>query len=199
MSVTVGGGVRAQNKARTRAAIRAAAMELFAKQGYSTTTVEQIAKTAGVSHTTFFRYFSSKEQVIIGDDLAEVREATFAAIPPGLSHFDLVRHMIDDLFTVVLEDEWASNYERLELINGDPELRFAHQVETERAISEGTEFIADYVGIPADDLRLQTFVAAVSGVMFHIAQSPENITHEVARERLITALNLLEEGIPLRD
>ena len=49
MSVTVGGGVRAQNKARTRAAIRAAAMELFAKQGYSTTTVEQIAKTAGVS------------------------------------------------------------------------------------------------------------------------------------------------------
>jgi hypothetical protein len=35
--------------------------------------------------------------------------------------------------------------------------------------------------------------------MFHIAQSPEHITHEVARERLITALNLLEEGLPLRD
>ena len=115
------------------------------------------------------------------------------------AYFDLVRHMIDDLFTVVLEDEWASNYERLELINGDPELRFAHQVETERAISEGTEFIADYVGIPADDLRLQTFVAAVSGVMFHIAQSTEQITHEMARDRLITALNLLEAGLPLRD
>lgn len=104
--------------------------------------------------------------------------------------------MIDGLFAVDLEDEWASNYERLELIKGDPELRFAHQVETERVISEGTQFIADYVGIPADDLRLQTFVAAVSGVMFHLAQSPENITHEVARERLITALNLLEEGLP---
>ena len=75
--------------------------------------------------------------MIIGDDLAEVREATFAAIPRPLA-FRPRAPMIDDLFTVVLEDEWASNYERLELINGDPELRFAHQVETERAISEGT-------------------------------------------------------------
>ena len=50
--------------AASSSAIRAAAMELFAKEGYSTTTVEQIAKTAGVSHTTFFRYFSSKDHLL---------------------------------------------------------------------------------------------------------------------------------------
>ncbi|GAA3023191.1 TetR family transcriptional regulator [Gordonia defluvii] len=196
-NVTGTGGVRALKKARTRTAIRTAAMELFARQGYSSTTVEQIAQAAGVSHTTFFRYFQSKEQVIIGDDLQEQREASLRLIPPGLNHFDLVRHMIADLFAIGVADEWASNYDRMAVINGDPELRFAHQLETERVITEATQFIADYAGVPIDDLRLRVFVAAVSGVMFHIATSGERIETDDALPRLLAALDLLERGLPL--
>ncbi|GAB08846.1 putative TetR family transcriptional regulator [Gordonia araii NBRC 100433] len=192
------GGVRAAKKARTRAAIRAAAVDLFAKQGFAATTVEQIAQTAGVSHTTFFRYFQSKEQVIISDDLQEQRDAALAAIPPGLNHFDLLRRMISDLFEIALADKWASCHERVELINSEPELHRANQVEAERAISEAAEFIADYAGVPADDLHLQVFVAAISGVMFYIANSQEVIDHEEALARLLAAIDLLERGLPLR-
>jgi AcrR family transcriptional regulator len=55
---------------RTRAAMRAevseVAFRLFAEQGFDKTTVEQIAAEAGLSRTTFFRYFGTKEEVVLG-------------------------------------------------------------------------------------------------------------------------------------
>jgi len=194
---TTGGGVRAQKKARTRAAIRAAALELFTRQGFSSTTVEQIAHASGVSHTTFFRYFTSKEQVIIGDDLRAEREATFAAIPPGLNHFDLVRRMVTGMYELGIADEWVANYDRIALIHADPHLRYSSQVETERIISEATEFIADYTGVPTTDLHLRAFVAAISGVMFYIAHAEPQADHAVGMAELLEAIDLLEQGLPM--
>jgi AcrR family transcriptional regulator len=55
---------RDQHKTRTREALRKAALELFASQGYDTTTTEEIAERAGVSVRTFFRYFPTKEMVL---------------------------------------------------------------------------------------------------------------------------------------
>jgi AcrR family transcriptional regulator len=57
-------GLRERKKAATRVAIRDAGMRLFAEQGFARTTIDQIADAAGVSRTTFFRYFPSKEAVI---------------------------------------------------------------------------------------------------------------------------------------
>jgi AcrR family transcriptional regulator len=45
-------------------AIWYAALDLFGAQGYHDTTVEQIAEAAGVSRRTFFRYFSSKDEIV---------------------------------------------------------------------------------------------------------------------------------------
>jgi AcrR family transcriptional regulator len=58
---------RQRKKAATRDRIRATALRLFTEQGYDTTTVEQIAAAAGVSHMTFFRYFPTKEDVALSD------------------------------------------------------------------------------------------------------------------------------------
>ncbi|MCH5675594.1 TetR/AcrR family transcriptional regulator [Streptomyces sp. CME 23] len=43
-------------------------MALFIEQGYEATTVDQIAKGAGVSPATLFRHFPSKEDVLFGDE-----------------------------------------------------------------------------------------------------------------------------------
>src|SRR6266540_1260609 len=55
---------RDQHKSRTRNALRAAALALFAAQGFDTTTTEEIAERAGVSVRTFFRYFPTMELVL---------------------------------------------------------------------------------------------------------------------------------------
>ena len=59
-------------------AIKDAAFQLFAKQGYAATSVEEIVAKAGLSRSTFFRTIGSKEAVIFPDhgrlfDLVEAR------------------------------------------------------------------------------------------------------------------------------
>ncbi|MYV51729.1 TetR family transcriptional regulator [Streptomyces sp. SID3212] len=59
-------GLREQNKQKTRRAIEEAAARLFGERGFEHTTVRDIATAAGVGERTFFRYFPSKESLIVG-------------------------------------------------------------------------------------------------------------------------------------
>ena len=60
-------GLRERKKIETRLALARAAMRLFEERGYAATTVDDIAAAANVSRRTFFRYFSTKEEVFIVD------------------------------------------------------------------------------------------------------------------------------------
>jgi len=59
-------GLREINAARTATMIVDAAMKLFFEHGYDATTMEQIAEASGVGTSTLYRYFPSKESVIVG-------------------------------------------------------------------------------------------------------------------------------------
>jgi AcrR family transcriptional regulator len=56
--------LRERNRSRTKRDIEDAALALFEEHGYAATTVEQIARSAGISPATFFRYYGSKEEVL---------------------------------------------------------------------------------------------------------------------------------------
>jgi AcrR family transcriptional regulator len=55
--------LRAEHKRATRERLISAAVELFAQHGYRATSVGEIARIAGTTPTTFYRYFSSKSEV----------------------------------------------------------------------------------------------------------------------------------------
>jgi AcrR family transcriptional regulator len=94
-----------------RDALSTAAAELFHKHGFEAVTVEEIARTAGVSRRTFFRYYDSKEDVMVerldrdGErllielaarpinepPLLAIRNALIPAIEHGLLEADFVR------------------------------------------------------------------------------------------------------------
>ncbi len=59
-------GVREKKKARTQEAIMNAAIEMFAKNGYEATTIEQIAEKAVVGVGTVYNYFGSKRGLLVG-------------------------------------------------------------------------------------------------------------------------------------
>jgi AcrR family transcriptional regulator len=59
----------------TRQRIAEVALELFQRQGYADTTIDQIAAAAGVGRRTIFRHFPTKEAIVV-DHLATRREVT---------------------------------------------------------------------------------------------------------------------------
>jgi AcrR family transcriptional regulator len=82
-----------------------AALKLLASQGFETTTIDQIVAAAGVSRRTFFRYFRSKEDVIVqflGDVGAQLC-AALAARPVGEPPAVALRHALSIFVQTCLE------------------------------------------------------------------------------------------------
>ncbi|MEU9190777.1 TetR family transcriptional regulator [Streptomyces sp. NPDC048484] len=159
---------RSSLRERTRAAMRAevseVAFRLFAEQGFDKTTVEQIAAEAGLSRTTFFRYFGTKEEVVLGK-MGEVGvevAAALAARPEGERPWDSLRRTFDVVARTDPEDPEQSLH-LMRLLN-DACALMTHQwektqgwqsvlvPEISRRLGDGSE--------PADDLRARALVAS---------------------------------------
>ena len=87
----------ARSRQAAYAEITAVAMRLFLEQGFEQTTIDQIAATAGVSRRSFFRYFGTKEDIVLGDLASQgelVRDA-LEAVPPSVGPWDALRAALD--------------------------------------------------------------------------------------------------------
>src|ERR1700760_2516303 len=104
--VNAPGGPSQRQKARTRATIRAEALRLFREQGYHVTTVEKIAAAAEVSPSTFFRYFPTKEDVVLQDDMDIRMVEAFARQPPELTPIAAVRGAMLETWQSFTPVEW---------------------------------------------------------------------------------------------
>ncbi|WP_328915784.1 MULTISPECIES: TetR/AcrR family transcriptional regulator [unclassified Streptomyces] len=159
--------LRERKKVRTRQAIRAAAYRLFAEQGYDATTVDRIAAESDVSPSTVFRYFPTKEDIVLTDEyddvMAEVLRNRPAEEPPLVS----VRMVMHEALGQVLNDPEAraEMAQREELIRDVPAIRArAHESWSATGRLLGG-VIAERTGRPADDLEVRVFTAAVFGVL----------------------------------
>jgi AcrR family transcriptional regulator len=195
------GGLRERKKARTRASIREHALRLFREQGYQKTTVELIAAAAEVSPSTFFRYFPTKEDIILQDDMDTWMIEALERQPPGLGALSAVRAATREMFASYTQDDIDVLRETTVLTMTVPEVRARAMDEFARTITVGAEAVAKRGDRRADDLAVRTIAGAVVGVIMSITIPWEGWSDRTRFEdtfvRIDQALALLEAGLPL--
>jgi AcrR family transcriptional regulator len=190
--------LRERRKRLTAAELEAAAIRLFGERGFDAVTVDDIAAEADVSRRTFFRYFASKEDVLLADHrvrLAELR-AAMAARPSDEPILSALRHSLLSLTRTYEQDR-----ERL-LLRGrimleTPSLQ-ARSLVHQRAWEEAMEaMVADRLGVdPAADLR-PGVVAATALAAMRVAYTTWYAGGGVAHlpTMVAEALDLLDGGL----
>jgi AcrR family transcriptional regulator len=166
--MTTAVGLRERKKARTREALQEAAMDLFSRQGFDHTTVEEIADTCEVSPRTFFRYFPTKEDVLFAD--GEARRARLLAViaerpadeAPFVALCEAMRIMADDY-----RDDRPALTARFRIVAASPHLqayKAEHQHGWESDVVDVLERRALAAGTPVsrDELQLVTALATTA-------------------------------------
>jgi AcrR family transcriptional regulator len=189
-------GLRERKKARTRAAIREHALRLFREQGYDNTTVEQIAEAAEVSPSTFFRYFPTKEDVVLQDDMELLWIDALRAQPPGLSTLAAIRAALRDAFAGMSADDMAQLRETTALSLSVPAVRARMLNEFARTTQILAAAVAERSGRVTDDDEVVTLTGAILGVaMAAWFAGPGDLASFA--ERYERGLALLESGFSL--
>ena len=154
-------GLRERKKRATRDALRHAALKATLERGLRAVTVEEIAEAANVSVRTFFNYFSSKEEAVVGfdpDQPAIIRDAVIARPDSEEPVIALREVLVGQAAEVVVDrSEWG---DRLQAIKENPELFSAHLTawsSMERALAEA---VASRTGLDADTDLYPTVVAS---------------------------------------
>lgn len=190
-------GLRERKKAKTRAAIQQHALRLFREQGYDDTTIEQIAEAAEVSESTLYRYFPTKEDLVLWDEFDPLLIAAFRVQPAELSPLQALRASFLEVFEKLSEEDWDVQRERFELEISVPEVRAAMAEQILDMIRTIAELAAERVGRPSDDLSVRTWAGAVIGVAMSVLLSAEEYPTAEWVSLLDKAFAYLEAGLPL--
>jgi AcrR family transcriptional regulator len=156
-----------------------AAIELFSRQGYEQTTVEEIADAAQVSRATFFRRYRSKEDVVFADHellLEEVVVMLAATRPEALDDGELPDRGWDpatDPYQEVCRaarlvfdhhvGQRETSLARYQLLQQVPALRDRELVTTHRYERAFTKYLRDT--LPPDRLSTVQSIAFAAGVV----------------------------------
>jgi AcrR family transcriptional regulator len=191
-------GLRERKKARTRAAIREQAMRLFEEQGYAATTVDQIAEAAEVSQSTFFRYFPTKEDVVLTDDYDPLIADAIRAQPAGMHPIDAVIAGMRAVFGSLTAKDFDDERRRQLLFQQVPELQARAMRQLAAVIDMLGQVTAERAGLPPGDFSATVLAGAVVGTVMAVSRPghPQGIEAQDL-DRIADALSLLRRGLPL--
>ncbi|NEC53092.1 TetR family transcriptional regulator [Actinospica acidiphila] len=145
-------------------AILDTAVRLFAEQGYERTTIAQIAREAGISQRSLFRYFGTKEDLVCGDQdaLGDLLKRTVEQQPAEMSAWDALRTGFEVLLTANHTPDRALELSRL--IFETPSLRARYlekRLRWQAALVPAVQVRLESAADPASDPRARAIIATV--------------------------------------
>jgi AcrR family transcriptional regulator len=196
-------GLRERNAAQTRELILDTALALFLDQGFEVTTMEQVAERADIGTSTLYRYFPTKDQLVIeplairGQMAAELR-----ARPPEEPLDLALGHALRALVTTARPR--PSRVRQIFAVLDEapaPRARLREDFARERDLLQ--EAIAERLGRPGDDLfsavtaRITTLVLELLGESHGRDVDDVATTAEAALRRAEQILESLHDEPPV--
>lgn len=179
-------GLRERKKNDTRLAIRREAFRLSNEQGFANTTAEQIAEAADVSPRTFYRYFSTKERVLICNEVEPVIEALINA-PPDLSPVAAYRYAVKAYFGSLTDDEREDSIVGQQLLYTVPEARGLLYSEYTKLIDLMADALAIRAQASADATEHRVVAGAIVGVLMAVSDDTP-----LPEDALMRSLDILD-------
>jgi AcrR family transcriptional regulator len=125
MTETTPQSIRERTRRIAQTELTVVAQDLFLEHGYEDTTVDQIAAAAGMSKRTFFRYFPSKEDLVIGkyDLVGDRMVQALDDRPADEPVWESLRRVFDLFLGYVQDDDQRARSEAMEhIIRSSPQL-----------------------------------------------------------------------------
>lgn len=190
-------GLRERKKIRTRTAIRTATYELIEHQGYDATTIEQIAERAEVSPSTVFRYFPSKEDIVLTDEYDTALEEDLRARPADEPWLDSLRYVLRKAIGVSGAEEPEVTRLRSRLMLEVPAVRsrmIESMSETGRLLCR---VIAERTGRDSADLEVRVYAMSLIGGLAEISiYWAQNNYRDDLTDLVDRTLNVFDQGLP---
>jgi AcrR family transcriptional regulator len=191
--------LRERKKARTRAELQRHALRLFAERGYEATTVEDIAGAAEVARSTFFRYFATKEDVVLFDDVDSLFEEALAAVPVGTPLLVALIEAIRATFAGLNEQKRAQEELRMRLGRTVPEIAAALRARGAWDVEQTARLVASALGRTPEDIEVVALAGALIGARFAAQTLVAREPHRSYVDTTLEILERLRSGIPLFD
>ncbi|MDR3081742.1 MAG: TetR family transcriptional regulator [Streptomyces sp.] len=196
-------GLRERKKIKTRTAIRKATYRLVQEQGYDATTIEQIADAAEVSPSTVFRYFPTKEDIVVTDEYDPLLEEDLRARPAGEPLLESLRYVVHNAVERSTSGEFETPEEmrlRSRLMVEVPAVR-SRMIESMAATGQAMcRVVAERTGRDPGDLEVRVYCMGIVGALMEAARCwTEHGQRRDMGAYVQRALDVLEHGLEQRN
>jgi AcrR family transcriptional regulator len=182
--VNPSGSLRDRKKERTRRVIQAEALRLFAEKGFDETTIEEIAEAADVAPRTFFRYFSTKEEVVFWPVYRPLLAGLMAARPDE-SAVQALCHAIVDGLSAFYDQDRERVLDRIKLAFRTPALQPRLRQEQATSAQAMAAVLAQRLGMSPDHLEVRAMAAAVAAALWVAVEEWQAVEGQVELGPLI--------------
>ncbi|MFE2418591.1 TetR/AcrR family transcriptional regulator [Streptomyces hokutonensis] len=189
-------GLRERKKIKTREAIRTATYALVKEQGYDATTIEQIAERAEVSPSTVFRYFPTKEDIVLTDEFDPLIMEELRARPADEPWMDTLRHVMQKAVSLGMKEDEEVSRLRTHLMVQVPAVRSRMMESMSVTGAMLCEAIAERTGRDQDSLEVRVYaMSLIGGLMETSLYWAENGHRDDFKVLVDRTLDVLEHGL----
>ena len=190
--------LRERKRLKAMRRIQTVAIDLFERDGFEAVTIERIAGEADVSPSSIYRWFGTKEKLVIWDEydpqaLTAIRDALEGAPP-----LEAVRHVIETIVQAAIDEDEQRIRRRMRLAFSTPSIEAASTLQAYEMAELIIQVLATKLNVDPRNLQIRvTAHALVGGILGALRTWYDSDFTLPVTEVISAPLDLLERGVQL--